>query len=365
MTTKVNQRMIDSTNVYVGDFGAVGDGVTDDTLALSAAADNAVSRGVGITFDPKGIYLISNQNLNNNGFSNIVMKIDSVRAMKIDGRGCTIKGVNVDVSIDGLFLMEITKSYNIEVCGFNFDMTFTGQNISNANKYPEAGGILINDDPAIGQSYADINHDLNFHSMTFKLFHPAGSYATSTAPYLGDGNNGFKIYSITAFGNTNETDPALQAKNIKTQNITFLEGHNAYGIWIWAWANWECSGCIAECWVSKHSDENGVMSGAGIPMLRTHQFYTSGVHVHNNTFKARASAQRLSATFDGDGSFLHMVTNIVGDFSHGDYVVTNNTITMGNGDAAHEGLFNIAENAVLFIGYGKCLIADNTFDVQH
>ncbi|AUR99322.1 pectate lyase superfamily protein [Vibrio phage 1.264.O._10N.286.51.F2] len=54
MTTKVNNRMIDGAPVNVLDFGAVGDGVTDDTDALIAA----LAAGTTVEFGQNKTYLI-------------------------------------------------------------------------------------------------------------------------------------------------------------------------------------------------------------------------------------------------------------------------------------------------------------------
>lgn len=44
----------------VKDFGAVGDGVTDDTLAIQAAIDYALHTGMGLVTIPSGTYIVSN-----------------------------------------------------------------------------------------------------------------------------------------------------------------------------------------------------------------------------------------------------------------------------------------------------------------
>lgn len=46
--------------VSVRDYGAIGDGSTDDTTAVQAAINRAVTRGGGIVWFPAGTYLISN-----------------------------------------------------------------------------------------------------------------------------------------------------------------------------------------------------------------------------------------------------------------------------------------------------------------
>lgn len=57
--TKVHNRMIAGSSTDVMDFGAVGDGITDDTIAIQAALDNVNSNGGGKVTFPKGTYKCS------------------------------------------------------------------------------------------------------------------------------------------------------------------------------------------------------------------------------------------------------------------------------------------------------------------
>ncbi|CAL9991851.1 tail protein [Vibrio phage K469] len=58
MTTEVHNRMIAGASVNVRDFGAVGDGVTDDTAAIQAARDSAHATG-SILYFPVGLFYVS------------------------------------------------------------------------------------------------------------------------------------------------------------------------------------------------------------------------------------------------------------------------------------------------------------------
>jgi len=57
--TKAHNRMIEGAAVNVKDFGAVGDGVTDDTAAIQAAINHASNNNIGVVFVPSGKYLVT------------------------------------------------------------------------------------------------------------------------------------------------------------------------------------------------------------------------------------------------------------------------------------------------------------------
>ena len=57
--TKVSFSMIEGAQYNVLDYGAVGDGVTDDGPAIQAAVDAAFAAGGGTVYAPAGTYLLA------------------------------------------------------------------------------------------------------------------------------------------------------------------------------------------------------------------------------------------------------------------------------------------------------------------
>jgi len=88
--TKVSYSMISSAPLSVLDFGAVGDGVTDDTAAIQAAVEASINQKKSLVF-PSAIYAISNTILipNNSGITGQIT---------IDGQNSVIRPT-VDVTI--------------------------------------------------------------------------------------------------------------------------------------------------------------------------------------------------------------------------------------------------------------------------
>jgi hypothetical protein len=63
--TKVTYAMIDGATANVLDFGAVGDGVANDTAAIQAAIDAVFNAGGGEVLAPAGVYLVTGLTLKN------------------------------------------------------------------------------------------------------------------------------------------------------------------------------------------------------------------------------------------------------------------------------------------------------------
>ena len=334
-------------------------GITDSTLALTAAAQAAQD---GDTFDfGSGTYLMSYQGAAySSPFGNVVMNFNGARDLTFVGRGATIKVNNHNITTyGGLMFMNFKGCKRIDITGFNFDMTFQGVNTNNAF-YPFVGAITIVDDNGAAPDFETLNSDFHIDACTFKLFHPYGNWALSGGAYNGDINNGYKLFSIFASGPYTPTDYNNQSRNISVTNSTWRKGHNGYGIWFWSWNNCRVSGCIAEDWVAKYSNAVGAYQNAGVPFIRHIPFYTQGIVIENNFFRAKPSAERtLGSGFEGGGTFYVHANNMGDvDWAKGLSVVANNTIIMGLG--AQSGMST--DTAVFFNGFGQLIIEGNTID---
>ena len=344
----------------VKQFGAVGDGVTDDTAALEAIS-TSLADGDTVDFG-SGTYLISKTGFSANVSGHRIFDLNGKSNITFKGEGATIKCVNHDVSTNnGLSFIWAVACPDLTVDGIDFDMTFTGINTS-ASYYPFCGGIMGIDSSADGQGSA-LNRDWNVKNCSFKLYHPKGQYAQSGAAYLGDGNNGFKVFPCFVSGPYLATAYINQSRNITIDNCILKDGHNGYGFWAWAWNNVTVTRCTAESFVGKQSSAAGVISGRGEPMIRYHQFYCEGLKVTDNHFRAKPCDERLVAGFEGFASFVNAYTNLTGDFSHGNCEITGNTIIGGGGDAAAAAAAGVdmSDWLIFLYAYGGTTICDNTF----
>ena len=126
MITKNTNRMTDGAAVNVKDFGAVGDGVTDDTVAIQAALNSTTS----LIIFPAGSYLITSS-----------VTILSNKHLRGDGIGVT--SIIVDSSLpltDPVFVntsIPVNKVRQNENISFS-DMTFDGSGRTYI-QYPTAG----------------------------------------------------------------------------------------------------------------------------------------------------------------------------------------------------------------------------------
>jgi len=105
MEDNVHQYLVDITSslqserINVIDYGAVGDGVADDSSALNAAAAALIAKGGGILIMPPGTYLCSA-----NEFS-IAMDADTIFILSAYGAEITTEGAISGIKLTGAFSM--------------------------------------------------------------------------------------------------------------------------------------------------------------------------------------------------------------------------------------------------------------------
>lgn len=335
--------------------------LVDVTAGLAAAATD-ISSGDLLVYPP-GVYLVSSDDATNeDDYGKKVMHLSGKDNVTIEGYGATIKIVDHDIATDGgLMWLWATGCKNLTVKGFRFDLTFTGVNNS-ATRYPFCGAVICHDEPDGTYTQDEINGNINFVDCTFKLYHPYGSWATTTSgnDYDGDENNGYKLFSIFCSGDNLATAYDNQNRGATFDNIEFEAGHNGYGLWAWAYNDVSFTRVKGRSYVSKYSDNAGTILGFAIPMIRYHQFYNSGLVIEDCNFRAKPCSERTTSGFEGGAVAFGLYTNLTGDLSHGSCIVKNNTIILGNGDNASVG--GIIDYAVLEDLYGAIVFEGNTID---
>ena len=340
--------------VSVKDFGAVGDGVTDDKAALVAAAA-ALQNGQQLDFGG-GTYLISYQGTPYSSVNgNVVMDFLSKSDIALVGTGATIKVVNHNITTNGgLRFANFKGCKRVRIAGLNFDMTFTGVNTS-ASYYPSCGAITAIDDDGASPAFSTLNSDYTIERCTFKLFHPFGNWALSGTSYSGDPNNGYKLFSLFLSGPYTPSSDDNLCRNLTIDNCAWLDGHNGYGIWTWAWSNVSITDCIADNWSTKYSNSSGVYQGGGVAFIRNIPFWAHGYVVSGCQFRSRPAAER-TGNFAGRAQFYVQANNMGAMASgKGETTITSNNVINGGGSS------NIDE-CIFFNDFGNLIVSNNNFD---
>lgn len=194
----VTEKLYES--ISVKDFGAVGDGVTDDTAAIQ----NALNSGAGCIVFPSGVYLISDEFIINTGAFNSLFIKGSI-ARSIDGVGVRIKQTSIDKGVF-VFGSSSTSFTDLRIEGIQFYGTNSGT----------GSGITLNKSSAVRISdcqfwywgcfgiylKGDINtpnYDVEIEKSRFCHNNTVGIYSDYMAV------NSINIHDNT-FNNLNRTD---------------------------------------------------------------------------------------------------------------------------------------------------------------
>lgn len=341
--------------VKVEDHSAIPNDGLDDTAALAAAAA-ALTDGDVLVFQP-GVYHVSSTGASSIGdFGSAVIALSGKSQIAIRGDQTTIRATHDIAASGGLTFLHASAMSGLVIEGLRFEMDFSGFN-SSSDLYPYCGAIVVSDGPASGtKAESELSRDIIIRDCVFRLFHPLGQYVTTSSPYHGDANNGYKLFSIFLNGDYLASSYDRQNRNATIENCRWLEGHNGYGAWVWAYNHAAFRGLTAESWVGKRSGTSGAVAGIGVGLIRYHQFYCSGVEVSGCDFRARPSSERING-FEGGSVFAALDNNLTGNHAHGSQLVFGNRIALSNGDAAN----GCEDYGVTVVTYGQTVITGNAF----
>jgi hypothetical protein len=309
--TKVTYSMINGSIVYVEDFGAVGNGVVDDTLAIQAAID-AAPDGAEIKFTAGAIYKVTK----NVGFLPLVYAADDQPCLAIydrsrltlNGQGATLR-----VEVHGQGVLDILQSNWITVQNLT---------IEGAAEFPPLDGTTGRGEkgtPTEGyyNAGANVSGNPRNNSQNTSAFNTGGyggafpQYSGSTAATWGVWKGGY----ITNDGAGITVDDG--ATNVVIQNNEIF-GFNGYGVVI--------SSNITQTYGWAAPNKVYVLNNY------IHDNYAGGVLYHN-------------------AIEIFVNKNVIDDNGHPDASVTDLQIDPGYGVASNNGTPPV-----------KVIITDNVFN---
>lgn len=341
--------------VSVKDFGAKGDGVTNDLPALQLAGA-AMTSDMELIFPP-GVYLLQWSGAKP---ERAIYALDpfQLNNIKISGKKATIKIVNHDTgAYGGLMFLRPRACKNIEVSGFHADMSFVGTNV-NPLCYPESGfmyGHNTFENSAGGPvPYADQLADIEVHHCTFNIRSQYGAYTVTPFPYQGDTNNGGKYYSVFVRGEQADPVYASQNKGCKIHHLTFYDTHHGYGIWVWGFSNVDISYSNFQGYAVRTANHLNVTLGGSVPAIRCHKFFTRNWRICNNTIQGRVAPQRVGA-LDGSCAFISFQQEATSFDPESNIVIADNTLIVGSNTVG------LADIGIQILCGGQFDILKNTF----
>tara|TARA_R110000787_G_scaffold193899_2_gene305439 strand:+ start:26341 stop:27834 length:1494 start_codon:yes stop_codon:yes gene_type:complete len=279
MTTKIAFNQINGMVINVRDFGAVGDGVTDDSAAMQAAINAAVAGGRRV-YLPAGTYLIS------------VPLTADITGFKFFGEseGSTI--LKADAGFTGSYMLDLgngtTSRYFNEIRNISF----------NGNSVAGLVGLHLN----------QVNNQSKIMHNQFEFFLGAAIKATQLAlanvccyNKFGDGPNAKHIWldstagnSWVIFGNYFTSSGYIHMDNSMTdvKIIDNVFDNEAYIVG---------DGLVGQrgCQISRNRFENGTTDVVSLGLVR-------GVNVHDNYFQGNGSNTNNAIKFGSSDPALNI-----------------------------------------------------------
>lgn len=309
--TKVTYSMINGSIVYVEDFGAVGNGIVDDTLAIQSAID-AAPDGAEIKFTAGAIYKVTK----NVGFLPLVYTANDQPCLSIYNRqGLTLngQGATLRVEVHGQGILDILQSNWITVQNLTIEGAAAFPPLDGTTGRAEKGTTT----EGYYNAGANVNGNPRNNSQNTSAFNTGGyggafpQYNGGTAATWGVWKGGY----ITNDGSGITVDDG--STNVTIQNNEIF-GFNAPGVVI----------------SSNITQSYGWAAPSKVHVLNNyiHDNYVGGVLYHNATE-------------------IFINGNVIDDNGHPDASVTDLQIDPGYGVASNNGVPTV-----------KVIITDNVFN---
>jgi len=134
--TALDTKVAKGSQVFsVKDYGAVGDGSTDDIVAINAAISAAQTAGGGIVYFPPGTYIIGTWS--GTSGTNQHRAITLLPGVSLRGAGRGVSIIKVAASVGNYFTMAGPATTSIDLSGIHIEeLTFDGNNNNNTVASP-------------------------------------------------------------------------------------------------------------------------------------------------------------------------------------------------------------------------------------
>jgi hypothetical protein len=269
--TKASFSMITGTPVNIKDFGAIGDGVADDTAAIQTAAA-AVTSYTELYFPP-GDYLVSRP------ASGILMQFDGLQNIKITGHGARII-TDHDLTTGGFVIIDLIACIRVIIEGLEIDYDVTAvPQVASVPSTSRPFAVLIQS--IYRASDGACSRDVTIQDCTFKLFNsspsatwPVTSFAGGTAPLAEGDDPYYTMIGVWFYGKNETASPNVgtitRHRHIRVLNCRF-RSMTARTFWVWTCEDVQFCNNILE------------NVGARRPQVRC-IVHPLGMRISNNTF---------------------------------------------------------------------------------
>ena len=230
--TKVSYSMIDGASVNVLDYGAVGDGVTDDRAAFQAAVTAVIAAGRGTVFVPSGIYLINGIASSDSFLNGVLIPWDANYDLRPYVRIVGDGGVTIKAGSNSMAVFRVSTTF-VEISNICIDGNGK-TNVTGIGVWPENTGNVTLAAP-VSQSYF-LSHSVTakncFIGMDFQpgvtdtTNRQSGCFYHAVYNYEGNTNTQHLVFSYPYDYNTT---PTAFNQNYTTRagfyNCSFVNGN--------------------------------------------------------------------------------------------------------------------------------------------